>query len=251
MTKTIIPERQIERAEHIIAVAGFENKIHIAFDEWNLRSWHHPGHGTNDRPIDEMVAARDKNSLDETYTMADAVFSACFLNACLRHAKTVKMANMSPVVNTRGPIHVHSDGIVKRTTFHVLKMYSDLLNHYVINAYIASDSIAHNDISFPVIDAVVTCDEDRQNISMMLVNKHPSQSVSCTVVIDGRTIEGVYDVTSLCGDSTDAYNDIDHPERVVPLKQKIACRQGKVELSPHSILNLKLTYLKNNGGTVR
>ena len=32
--------------------------------------------------------------------MADAVFSASFLNTCLRHADTVWMADLAPVVNT-------------------------------------------------------------------------------------------------------------------------------------------------------
>jgi alpha-N-arabinofuranosidase len=245
MTKTIIPERQIKRAEQIIAVAGFEDKIHIAFDEWNLRSWHHPGHGRNDRPINEMIAARDKNSLDGTYTMADAVFSACFLNACLRHAKTVKMANMAPVVNTRGPIHVHPDGIVKRTTFHVLKMYSDLLYPYVVDAYIESDSLIHKDVAFPVIDAIVTCDKDREHISMMLINKHPKQIASCVIIVDGRPMEGSYDTILLCGDSPDAYNDIDHPNRVEPFKQTMIFKEGKVELPPHSILNVTLVNRLN------
>ena len=242
MTKTIIPERQIRRVEQLISIAGFEDKIHIAFDEWNLRSWHHPGHGTNDRPIDEMVAARDKNSLDQTYTMADAVFSACFLNTCLRHAKKVKMANMSPVVNTRGPIHVHSSGIVKRTTFHVLKMYSNLLAPYVVDAYIQSDSLEHKNISFPVFDAIVTCDSDWRRISMMLVNKHPNRSVSCSIVIDGRKIEGSYQTILLSGDSPDVYNDIEHQDNVVPVEHKMTFNRGKVDLPPHSIISWTLSY---------
>ena len=59
--------------------------------------------------------------------MADALFSASFLNACLRHCEDVGMANIAPIVNTRGPLYVHPKGIVKRTTFHTLAMYANLL----------------------------------------------------------------------------------------------------------------------------
>ena len=43
------------------------------------------------------------NAIASQYTMADALFSASFLNACLRHTEDVGMANIAPIVNTRGP----------------------------------------------------------------------------------------------------------------------------------------------------
>lgn len=74
------------------------------------------------------IEARDKNDRNATYTMADALFSACFLNSCLRNAADVEIACFSPIVNTRGAIFVHPDGIVKRTTFHTFKCTHPSLN---------------------------------------------------------------------------------------------------------------------------
>jgi len=242
MTKTIIPEKQIVKTEQLIALAGFEGKIHIAYDEWNQRGWHHPGVGRRDIPIEEMIRARDKNNLNSTYTMADAVFSACFLNTCLRHANTVKMANMSPVVNTRGSLFAHKGGIVRRTTFHVLKMYADLLAPFVVDAQVESDSLTHQDSTFPVVDAVITCDKEKKIFSMMLINKHPNEEAACTVFIDGKELEGVYGATILSGDSPDAYNDVQNPNRVVPVAGQIAFKKGKVLLPAHSITHCRLEY---------
>lgn len=61
---------------------GLEKKIKIAYDEWNLRSWHHPNvHSIKQgRTKEAYVAPRDKNDINSDYTMADAVFTACFLN---------------------------------------------------------------------------------------------------------------------------------------------------------------------------
>ena len=59
--------------------------------------------------------------------MADALFSASFFNACLRHAEDVGMANIAPLVNTRGPLYVHPKGIVKCTHFHAMAMYANEL----------------------------------------------------------------------------------------------------------------------------
>ena len=106
----------------MIALAGYEGKIGIAFDEWNLRGWHHPDGNTP-----EAIAARGRNDINTTYTMADAVFSAGFLNTCLRHAETVQMANWPRLMNTRGPLFVHPAEMIRRTTFHVLEMYANLL----------------------------------------------------------------------------------------------------------------------------
>jgi alpha-L-arabinofuranosidase len=36
--------------------------------------------------------------------------AASFLNACLRHSEQVTMANIAPLVNTRGPLQCHRSG---------------------------------------------------------------------------------------------------------------------------------------------
>ena len=66
-------------------------------DEWNLRGWHHPSFprkmpvAPNDKKALELVTKRDINLIDRQYTMADALFSASFLNACLRHSLRPKL----------------------------------------------------------------------------------------------------------------------------------------------------------------
>jgi alpha-N-arabinofuranosidase len=144
VSRSLEPEEDIRRVEHLIAVAGLEGRVEIAFDEWNLRGWHHPAGNAPER-----IAARDRNDVNATYTMADAVFSAAFLNGCLRHADTVRMANLSPTVNARGPLYVHPEGLVRRTTFHVLAMYANLLAPYVLDAHVEADALG----DVPVIDA--------------------------------------------------------------------------------------------------
>ena len=116
------PEQTIVDVITVLEEAAYRGKIKIAFDEWNLRGWHHPGFprktpvAPNDKEASKLVTKRDINLIDRQYTMADALFSASFLNACLRHSEDVGMANIAPIVNTRGPLHVFPAGIVKRTS---------------------------------------------------------------------------------------------------------------------------------------
>ena len=133
--------------DRLLEEAGCRGRVKIAFDEWNLRGWHHPGFprnrsaDSNDPAAAALIAPREINAIASQYTMADALFSASFLNACLRHADDVGMANIAPIVNTRGPLYVIPEGIVKRTTFHVLAMYANLLREQVAKAEVVSDPL--------------------------------------------------------------------------------------------------------------
>ena len=242
MRFSILPEYKIQNTIDILKKTGYENKIKIAFDEWNLRSWHHPAHGN--RLIEQDIKARDLTDINSTYTMADALFSASFLNSCLRNSKYVSMACMAPVVNSRGPLYVYPDGIVKRTTYHVMNMYANLLLPNVLPSRVKTDDmtipIRGKNIPVPVVDAIVTCSNDKKSFAVVLVNKHPEKEVECNLGLSG--IPPKIDATFLSGDSTDAYNDIKTPNRVAPVKKQLEVKNGRVLIPPHTlvILSIKL-----------
>ncbi len=235
MRMSVMPENRIKSTIDILKKTGYENKIRIAFDEWNLRSWHHPGHGS--RTQEQDIKARDLADVNSTYNMADALFSACFLNSCLRNSDYVSMACIAPVVNTRGPLYVHPGGIVKRTTYHVMSMYSNLLQPNVIPVVVKSDLLTvpgvNRDISIPSVDAIVTCSDDIKTLSVALVNRDPSREVECNIGFGNPP--GRIEAVVLSGDSPDAYNDINDPERVVPEEKTLKVKNGCVVLPPHSL----------------
>lgn len=229
------PDEAILRTEQVLAVSGFAGKVRITFDEWNMRGWHHPDGNTP-----EIIAARDRNDIAGTYTMADAVFSAGFLNACLRHSDSVQMANIAPSVNARGPLYVHDKGIVKRTTFHVLKMYHELMLPKLADVFVASDEVRQDSRAVPALDAVASCEGSTGRVSLMLVNRHPTDALTVALRLDGANPTGDHEATILDGDGTDAFNDIARPDRVAPRKAKLAFTDGKVTLPPHALVSLSL-----------
>ncbi|MFW6206194.1 MAG: alpha-L-arabinofuranosidase C-terminal domain-containing protein, partial [Gemmatimonadota bacterium] len=160
------------------------DRVRIAFDEWNLRGWHHPGLNPPSKG-DELIRARDENDRNETYTMADACFSGCFLNACIRHADHVTMANMAPVVNARGPLYVHADGLVKRTTFHVLRMYRHLMASNAVATTVTADPTGPGADDVPAIDAVATRSADGREVALAIVNRHDSAPIDCRLAVTG------------------------------------------------------------------
>jgi alpha-L-arabinofuranosidase len=145
------------------------------------------------------------------------------------------MANMAPIVNTRGPLFVHPRGIVRRTTFHVLKMYSDLLGPNVADAFVGADSFTHAGKPVPAVDAVVTCTGDWKTLTLAAINRHPEMEVACSMRVDGTPLDGTFPATLLSGDSPDAYNDVERPNRVAPVEGNLNFRKGAATIPPHTL----------------
>ena len=246
------PDAHLDAVVGSIEKAGMRDRITIAFDEWNLRSWHHPGFsGHHPRKVDHedpeviaLIKARDKSLEPSLYTMADALFCASFFNACLRNAGDVTMANIACLVNQTGPLYVHPEGVVRRTHFHAMAMYANLLQPRVAGANVESDRITHGESSVAMVDAIATVDETGENWAVAIMNRHPSETVLCTLELGERPIDGTYKATLLTGDSPDAFNDIEHPQRVSPSKTELTFEMGRVTLPPHSLCIVEVPLKK-------
>ena len=224
----------METAEHLLGAMGQLGRIRIAFDEWNLRGWHHPAvvKGTSPR---DYLAPRDENDRNEDYTMADAVFSACFLNECHRHCATVGMANFAPAVNARGCIFTHPDGIVLRPTYHVFDLYANHMAETVVDCWLDSEEGFDAEpggkaTRVRALDAVATLDAGEGRLCVSLVNLHPDHSI--TVRIDaGDFVPSAWYVVD--GPRKDACNTVQRPTEVVIQERKPT--GGVLELPPHSV----------------
>ncbi len=133
-------DHSVDEVRGILKAMRLDGQIKIAFDEWNLRSWHHPNVHTIKQGVrkEEYISPRDKNDDNSTYTMADAVFTACFLNAMNRNCDIVGMANFAPILNTRGCIYSNKEGIVLRSTYHVFDLYVNYMGDTVVDLWAES-----------------------------------------------------------------------------------------------------------------
>jgi alpha-N-arabinofuranosidase len=149
------------------------------------------------------------------------------------------MACMAPVVNVRGPLFVHPKGFVKRTTFHVLKMYSNPLLPNVVSGKIGTEPMRIG----ATLDAVATCSDDRRKLAIATVNRHdpmPAQWKLSLCQLNSAKAT----MTLLSGDSPDAYNGVANPPRVVPETREIAlgdAHGSAVETTPHSVAVLSFS----------
>jgi len=230
----------INRVRAYLTALGLEKKIKIAYDEWNYRGWYHPNvidiwNRDDKRHEDkafyekEVIGRRDYNDVNSVYTMADAVFSAAFLNVCLRNCDIVKMACFSPVVNTRGAIFTHKDGIVLRPQYFVFDLYANYMKKTVLDIW--TQDVPKFMDKVDMIDVVVT--EDENGYAVSAVNKDPEneQTITLSMLDDQRTQMRIHTVN---GPHKNAYNDIGRTEvGVISTDWMPYCET--VLLAPHSL----------------
>ena len=236
IARSLQPEKEIDKARELLGSAGLLGKTRVAFDEWNLRGWHHPYF--MDRVDFDILGFRDRNDRNSSYTMADAVFAACFLNSCIRNADLVGMANFSPVVNSRGLIGTSDAGLVLRPVYHVFDLFANHMGDLALESPVGPipELELHDGdatVRLPVLDIAVTRRKGEDCRRTSLVNRSPDQSID--VVLLCQTPEAR--LLSVTSSSTDSFNDSDRPDDVrirLSLVESMA-GQARVTLPPHSV----------------
>lgn len=232
----------IEKVRGLLIAMNLEKKIKIAFDEWNLRGWYHPNVHTIKQGVtkEEYLYPRDENDDNTKYTMADAVFTACFLNELNRNCDIVGMANYAPAVNTRGCIYTCPEGIVLRTTYHVFDLYVNYMGDLILNTWeenapmITVRDKNHQPVSIYAIDIVVSKWSDKPGIAIAAVNKDPGHSLNLSLDIAG--IQGTIKQFYIAGNSTESYNDVQHEEvKILEKDLGILDKERPITLAPHSV----------------
>ena len=162
MATSELLEERLRAMEGIIRIMrlnhGLEREIHLAVCEYNVLK-----HIDHDQGIEAI------------FNLQDMLVIAQNLNAFLRHARSVKMANISEIVNMGGPIRTDpdGDGLVLQTTWHALELYGRLSGDVALDAWLESDATFSGNgySSVPVLDIAATRDRAGQQLTLFLVNR--------------------------------------------------------------------------------
>ena len=131
----------------------------------------------------------------------------------------------------------YAKGIVKRTTYHVFWMYTNLLEQNVLPIHLNSELLLWKDTSTDKVDAVLSSNNERTRFVLAAVNKDPSKDVQ--LQLDFVSLVGCVptqvEATILSGSSPDDYNDVGAENRVIPVKQTLTVKDGAITLPPHSL----------------
>ncbi len=189
-------------------------RIPLAVDEWNV--WYR---------------AYGDEQLRETYNLEDALVVAMQLNAFLRHADTVKMANIAQIVNVIAPILTSPEGLVRQPTYHPFRLYSQLCRGQALDLNWEGETFDGGDYpGVRVLDVAGSLQDSE--LALFIVNRslHGSTVDLC---LQGAELPEVQ-VQTVSGPDIKSFNTLADPE-VVTVHASARQPLQTLELPPHSV----------------
>src|SRR5439155_19274650 len=74
--------------------------------------------------------------IEERYDLSDALAVATYLNAFVRHCRTVKIANLAQLVNAIAAIVTNPSGLFLQTIYHPVRLYSEHAQSIALDTYV-------------------------------------------------------------------------------------------------------------------
>ncbi|KAF2108895.1 glycoside hydrolase superfamily [Lophiotrema nucula] len=189
-------ERAIQMTSALIDLARIENNVPptvprqtICFDEWNV--W-------------DPVRAPGEQGAEEKYTLSDALAVAVFLNAFIRQAAVMGMANIAQSLNVISPLLTTPSSLVKQTTFYPLLLYSRYMRGHTLALNVSCPEYEgptnprwiRGVIETPFLDCSATISEGKEGgkgggwVSLAVVNVHESKDFSVSINGVGNGVGG-------------------------------------------------------------
>ncbi|MQA83679.1 MAG: alpha-N-arabinofuranosidase [Streptosporangiales bacterium] len=229
-----ITQALIDRARYVQRV---ERPVYVAYDEWNV--W---------------FRKRD-NTLEERYTLADALAVATYLNVFVRNAATVRIANLAQLVNVIAPIVTAPDGLFLQPIYHPLRLAAEHTQEVALDVSVECDTVDHTDLErdewphrvadlgpFPLLDVAATRDREGRRVVVSVVNRAPEAPVKATITLGGSAARGELVSRVVTADSTDATNSFERPGAVDVAETRTPVDGDRIdhEFPPHSYTQLQI-----------
>jgi alpha-N-arabinofuranosidase len=234
MTLSEVFEDRLSAYEGLIRALRLANRltnpIGIAVDEWNV--WYRA-----------IAAPRQHDQLEEIYNLEDALVVAMHLNAFIRHAASVKMANIAQIVNVIAPVFTAPEGLFLQTTFYPFELYSQQCGATALDVWWEGETFAAGDYSgVRTLDVAATLDADQKRVTIFAVNRSETQAQEATISLDGGQFAGSGQISVINGATVKTANSFQTPEAVATRTATLAAEGCTLTLSlePHSVTALAI-----------
>jgi alpha-N-arabinofuranosidase len=185
--------------------------IPLAVDEWNV--WYRATGGPNEP---------SSHPLEETYDLQDALVVAMHLNAFIRHAPTVRMANLAQLVNVIAPIVTRRDGILLQTTFYPFELFSRTTGTVALDAWWEGDTFSGGAYQgVRTLDVSASLNPDRRGLAVHIVNRSVNEPVDAVIELDSGTFAGSVHVSTITGPDLKVVNTFDQPDCVTTTERTL------------------------------
>lgn len=219
---------------------GNRDPIYIAWDEYNV--WYRARGGQ---------FSRGEHALEERYNLEDALVIAGFLNAFVRNADVIKMANMAQLVNVIAPIFTSPEGMFRQTIYFPLQLFANNISGTSLDVFVDCDT--YNTEEFPIgmgektttqnevpyLDVSATWNNGE--VTICVLNRHRDQAITTDIISQTGKFDGTFKVMEVNGPDIKAMNDFGKETVRTLEKPDIRAKGEKITYSfpPHSFTLIK------------
>ena len=226
-------DRQIEETaaacRFVQARRRSDKRVFLSFDEWNVwyKNMQMDGQGKFAPPL-----------IEEVYNLEDALVVAGFLNSFIRHADTVKIANLAQIVNVIAPIQTRREELLIQSIFYPFEMFSKRRTGVSLRPVVQGPGYTgRTNGPVPYIDASAILDGDR--LHLFATNRSLTEAASIRVVLADHAVTALESAEILTGPDPKAANSYENPDGITPRSfdaVQVVEGQAQLELPPLSVL---------------
>ncbi len=220
-------ETRLSSYEGLLKILCLEKKlgktIPLAVDEWNV--WYR-ARGAN--------IGKGTNQLEERYNLEDALVVGMHFNAFIRHARTVRMANIAQIVNVIAPVFTSPDSMVLQTIFFPFEMYASTCGSTALDTWWQGETFGGG---IRTLDVSATLDEAKKRLSVYVVNRSEKDAQETVIRLDRGSFTGKARVLTVNGPDIKAVNTFDTPDSVVTRETTVPAegQELRYTFEPHSV----------------
>ncbi|MBN1414234.1 MAG: alpha-N-arabinofuranosidase [Bacteroidales bacterium] len=219
---------------------GNRPPVYIAWDEYNV--WYRA------RTNESMQGTR---ALEEHYNLEDALVITGFLNAFVRNADIVKMANMAQLVNVIAPIFTNESGLFKQTIYFPLELFANHMHGMSLDVFVECETYDTDafyiglgesktkQTDVPYLDVSASYKEG--TVVICVVNRNKEKAITTDIISQNGDFLGNFTVAEINGPDIKTVNDFG--KEIVKTQQKSDIKpKGKIltySFPPHSITMIK------------
>jgi alpha-N-arabinofuranosidase len=214
--------READKVESLIeghwAVMGEldpTHKVKLVVDEWG--SWHRAG-----------TEAHPTHLLGQVSTLRDALVAGLSLDAFVRNADKVAMANLAQLVNCLHALFVaHEDRFFVTPNYHVFDMYAAHQNGQAVRTVFSAPPVRHTRLGQPATfrgllgSASV---RDRRAV-LTVVNPDAREAREAEIAWRGATVRSAQ-ARVLTASDIHAHNSFDDPRALEPVDTAVPAASG-------------------------
>jgi alpha-N-arabinofuranosidase len=174
--------------------------------------------------------------------MQDVLVVAMYLNTFLRHANSVKMANMAQLVNVIAPMMVTNDKLWMQTIYYPLQLFALNCHGQSLESFVQCDKYDAGDYKqVPYLDVSTIYNDKTGELIINVVNRHQEKAIETTILNQfGKlgTKAGITEVNS--NNLMDENNEKE--QKVKPVEKTIAVSGDQFTYSfpAHSFTQVKI-----------